>query len=193
NPLLAQAVVRDDSGHTRQLVVPSFGSEAAETDTIGLMDWVHLTRSSSDLAGLKGSPPRRDIRMEEVRQHRTATDCWTVLREKVYNLTAYMPFHPGGAKILMACAGRDGTALFNKYHPWVNSDFLLAKCLVGTLHPDDAAALRLPPQRREDSEARRAARAIRNAEVGLDAHGRVESVDSLEEGEAGAKDGVVAA
>lgn len=71
--------------------------------------------------------------MDEVQRHCTAEDCWTVLHGKVYNLTPYFGFHPGGAKILMACAGRDGTALFQKYHPWVNYEFLLSTCLVGTL------------------------------------------------------------
>ncbi len=30
-------------------------------------------------------------------------------------------------------AGKDGTALFNKYHPWVNVRALLGKCLIGRL------------------------------------------------------------
>lgn len=39
---------------------------------------------------------------------------------QVYNLTPYLQYHPGGADILVKTAGRDGTALFNRYHPWVN-------------------------------------------------------------------------
>eukprot|EP00961_Rhodomonas_salina_P100063 1345855-Rhodomonas_salina.1 len=36
---------------------------------------------------------------------------------------------------------RDGTALFDKYHKWVNIEFIMDKCLVGHLvgegdHPD---------------------------------------------------------
>lgn len=95
------------------------------------MDWVRLTQSGADLAGLDGACPRRDISLDEVGRHRTADDCWTVLQGKVYNLTPYMQFHPGGAAILMAVAGKDGTALFNKHHAWVNAEFMLAKCLVG--------------------------------------------------------------
>ena len=33
---------------------------------------------------------------------------------QVYNLTHYLPYHPGGASILMSVAGKDGTVLFNK-------------------------------------------------------------------------------
>mmetsp|Transcript_9582 Transcript_9582/g.15021 ORF Transcript_9582/g.15021 Transcript_9582/m.15021 type:complete len:82 (-) Transcript_9582:177-422(-) len=30
-------------------------------------------------------------------------------------------------------AGRDGTSLFDKYHQWVNIDFIMEKCLIGYL------------------------------------------------------------
>ena len=46
-----------------------------------------------------------------------------------------MGFHPGGTKFLMMAAGKDGTALFNKYHRWVNADMILKKTLVGRLAP----------------------------------------------------------
>lgn len=35
--------------------------------------------------------------------------------------------------MLLKAAGRDGTSLFMKYHPWVNIDALMEKCLLGTL------------------------------------------------------------
>jgi cytochrome-b5 reductase len=54
---------------------------------------------------------------------------------QVYNITEYLRFHPGGVPLLLAVGGRDGTALFNKYHAWVNYEFLLAKCIVGLLAP----------------------------------------------------------
>jgi cytochrome b involved in lipid metabolism len=34
---------------------------------------------------------------------------------KVYNVTAYLPFHPGGEKEMMRGVGRDGTKLFSTY------------------------------------------------------------------------------
>ncbi|EIE25832.1 cytochrome b5, partial [Coccomyxa subellipsoidea C-169] len=99
------------------------------------MDWLRLSRGSQDLAGRQGQPLRRDITMEEVKAHRTKSDAWTVLRGKVYNITPYINFHPGGADWIMKGAGMDCTALFNKYHAWVNSDMLLEKCLIGQLAP----------------------------------------------------------
>ncbi|KAL1222267.1 Cytochrome b5 domain-containing protein RLF [Cardamine amara subsp. amara] len=97
------------------------------------MDWLKLTRTHPDLAGLKGESNKRRISMDEVKKHRLGDSMWTVLKGRVYNITPYMNFHPGGVDMLIKVAGRDGTSLFNKYHAWVNYDILLEKCLVGFL------------------------------------------------------------
>jgi cytochrome b involved in lipid metabolism len=54
----------------------------------------------------------RQITANEVAQHTTKTDCWTIINGKVYDITSYIPRHPGGGNILSAC-GTDGTAFFN--------------------------------------------------------------------------------
>ena len=38
---------------------------------------------------------------------------------RVYNLTHYTDFHPGGVPELMRAAGKDGTQLFDEV-PWLN-------------------------------------------------------------------------
>ncbi|XP_027924497.1 cytochrome b5 domain-containing protein RLF [Vigna unguiculata] len=97
------------------------------------MDWLKLTRTHPDLAGLKGQSNKRLISMDEVRKHKTEGDMWTVLKGRVYNISPYMKFHPGGVDMLIKAVGKDCTSLFNKYHAWVNAEFLLEKCVVGTL------------------------------------------------------------
>ena len=62
---------------------------------------------------------------------RRGKDAWTVLGGKVYNITPYMPYHPGGELELMKAAGRDGTRLFGEVHPWINWEGMLEGCLVG--------------------------------------------------------------
>ncbi len=62
---------------------------------------------------------------------RKGKDAWTVLGGKVYNITPYAPYHPGGEPELMKAAGRDGTKLFGEVHPWVNWEGMLEPCLVG--------------------------------------------------------------
>jgi cytochrome b involved in lipid metabolism len=98
------------------------------------MDWMRLTKDKSkDLNGLAGAPLRKHIPLSEVQLHSTADDAWTVIHNKVYNMTPYLSFHPGGVDYLIKVAGKDGTALFNKYHPWVNIDFMLQRCMIGHL------------------------------------------------------------
>lgn len=97
------------------------------------MDWLKVTRTHPDLAGLKGQSNKRLIPLSEVKQHQTEDSMWTVLKGRVYNITPYMKFHPGGVDMLMKAVGKDCTALFNKYHAWVNAEFMLEKCLVGIL------------------------------------------------------------
>ncbi|KAI5341917.1 hypothetical protein L3X38_009792 [Prunus dulcis] len=97
------------------------------------MDWLKLTRTHPDLAGLKGQSNKRLISINEVKQHQKGDSMWTVLKGRVYNLSPYMRFHPGGVDMLKKAVGKDCTSLFNKYHAWVNAEFLLEKCLVGTL------------------------------------------------------------
>jgi hypothetical protein len=54
----------------------------------------------------------------------------------VYNLGAYLPFHPGGEGELLRCAGRSGKdveKMFMEVHPWVNWEGMLGACCVGML------------------------------------------------------------
>ncbi len=64
---------------------------------------------------------------------RRGADAWTALNGRVYNISPYLPFHPGGEPELLRCAGRDGSRLFGEVHPWVNYETMLASCLVGIL------------------------------------------------------------
>lgn len=49
--------------------------------------------------------------MSEVAKHASASSCWLVIDGKVYDVTKFIPFHPGGSAILQGC-GKDATRLF---------------------------------------------------------------------------------
>lgn len=73
--------------------------------------------SSSD--GTSPTPvptPDGGITVDEVTQHSTASDCWSIVDGVVYDLTRWIPEHPGGPQVIEAMCGNDGSAAFNDMH-----------------------------------------------------------------------------
>lgn len=99
------------------------------------MDWAKLSSSKTDLAGV--SEIKR-FTPADLAAHSSQQDAYISLRGKVYNMTHYIPYHPGGKFQLMRGAGKDATELFNKTHSWVNADKMLENCLVGYLIPGNS-------------------------------------------------------
>ncbi|KAK1783230.1 hypothetical protein QBC45DRAFT_400043 [Copromyces sp. CBS 386.78] len=98
------------------------------------LDWARLSgHPTADLRGLPKETPylRVTPSMLNKMTGRKGKDAWMVLGGRVYNITPYIPFHPGGEPELLKGAGRDGTKLFGEIHPWVNYEGMLAACLVG--------------------------------------------------------------
>jgi len=76
------------------------------------------------------------LTMDEVAKHNTKEDCWVVLYGKAYDLGKFARVHPGGAKLIYDCAGKDGTALFDPIHPKDIMDKLLKPALtMGVVDP----------------------------------------------------------
>jgi cytochrome b involved in lipid metabolism len=77
--------------------------------------------------------------MLKAQNGRKGCDAWTSYQGKVYNITPYLPFHPGGKGELLRGAGKDSGKLFMEIHPWVNWDAILGECLVGILISENEA------------------------------------------------------
>jgi L-lactate dehydrogenase (cytochrome) len=76
------------------------------------------------------------IPMSEVAKHNTTESAWSVLYGKVYDLTEFMPDHPGGANQVLKYAGKDGTKVFDPLHSRsVLTDMLPAEALLGDVDP----------------------------------------------------------
>ncbi|KAG5636952.1 hypothetical protein H0H81_006300 [Sphagnurus paluster] len=76
------------------------------------LDWANLKTSGTDLRGvdtLMRIPP------SVLKKHNKRDDAWSAFYGKVYNITPYLAFHPGGERELMRVAGRDGTKLFGAH------------------------------------------------------------------------------
>lgn len=56
------------------------------------------------------------ITAAQIAQHKDATSCWTSINGNVYDLTKWIPQHPGGPQAILQLCGTDGSAKFNKQH-----------------------------------------------------------------------------
>ena len=81
-----------------------------------------------------GSGGARSVSSAEVAKHNSEGDLWVIIEGKVYDLTSFLPDHPGGKKAIMLFAGKDATEEFNMLHPPnVLKKYLSPDALVGTL------------------------------------------------------------
>lgn len=86
---------------------------------------------------------------EEVARHCKPGNCWTIFQGRVYDITLYIDFHPGGKRQIMQGAGKDMTELFQQAHPWVSMDGLLGKLCLGPLATKEGSISEAKTQSRE--------------------------------------------
>ena len=128
----ASASRRSGGGSASDTTRPSKRKKVRLAPGFSQMDWIRLNGRAKDMNGLGGAAPR-PVTRRELRKHRSTYDCWMALRGKVYNVTKYLPYHPGGPEELMSVAGKDASREFDKIHNWVSIDCFLSKCYFGDL------------------------------------------------------------
>jgi cytochrome b involved in lipid metabolism len=57
--------------------------------------------------------PTIQLTASEVAKHNNANDCWMIINNKVYDVTAYINSHPGGVAQITSGCGIDATQLFD--------------------------------------------------------------------------------
>lgn len=95
------------------------------------MDWLKRSAKENVTGVARGVNARRVITDDELGRHNTANDCWIALRGKVYNLTEYVEYHPGGREILEESFGKDATEAFDAHHKYVNGAYIMRYAQVG--------------------------------------------------------------
>ncbi|KAJ5773473.1 hypothetical protein N7457_008369 [Penicillium paradoxum] len=100
------------------------------------LDWAARAANPKNQLRGEGLPPgllRVTPSMLKQQHGRKGRDAWTSYHGKVYNISPYAPYHPGGKGELLRGAGKDSAQLFQEIHPWVNWEGILGECLVGIL------------------------------------------------------------
>jgi L-lactate dehydrogenase (cytochrome) len=65
-------------------------------------------------------------------------DLWIVIHGKVYDLTKFLPEHPGGPRIILKYAGQDATDAFDPIHPPDIIDrYLSAEACMGEIDEEE--------------------------------------------------------
>ena len=70
----------------------------------------------------------------QVAKHATAASCWSIVGKSVYDLTKFIPLHPGGPAMIKSLCGKNGTAAFTGQHSGQSTPATtLAKYRIGAL------------------------------------------------------------
>lgn len=57
------------------------------------------------------------IGLQELAKHNSASDCWVVYKNKVYDITSFIPNHPGGeGPIARTCGTTNFESAFQRQH-----------------------------------------------------------------------------
>ena len=100
------------------------GSPAPATDTTG--DVSNGTTTSTSMTHT----------MADVAKHASASSCWSVVDNQVYDLTQWIGEHPGGPEAIMGLCGHDGSTAFHDQHGNAKrQEDILATFKIGALAP----------------------------------------------------------
>lgn len=67
----------------------------------------------------------------DVATHNTQASCWVIVNNKIYDVTAYLPSHPGGINAILPYCGHEATAVFSGHSQ--NANTILAGYYVSDL------------------------------------------------------------
>ena len=107
---------------------PSVSATPTPTQSATPKASVSATPTSSQSATQSSSPSKSatpsasattsltKLTLEEVKKHDSGTSCWSIVYGNVFDLTKWITKHPGGAGVIRAICGKDGTSAFESQH-----------------------------------------------------------------------------
>lgn len=111
---------------------PSPPKSVQSSAVSSILSSVSISSVSSSNTGTQ----QTSFTMEEVAKHSTSSSCYTIVKGNVYDITSYIPYHPGGERNIMKICGSDGSSLFKAQHGGdTRPADELAKLYIGILVP----------------------------------------------------------
>ncbi|MCR4333631.1 MAG: cytochrome b5 domain-containing protein [Patescibacteria group bacterium] len=86
----------------------------ANTETV--MQGDLATTTDPTMTEISTTPVVAGITSAEVAAHGSRESCWSTINGNVYDLTSWIPQHPGGEQAILQLCGTDGSGKFNRQH-----------------------------------------------------------------------------
>lgn len=83
---------------------------------VGVGTLVYVQKQTLPDTGTGATTTDTTITLEEITAHNTRESCWTMINGSAYDLTSWIPNHPGGEQAILQLCGTDGSAKFNGQH-----------------------------------------------------------------------------
>ncbi|KAI3690992.1 hypothetical protein L2E82_49205 [Cichorium intybus] len=114
---------------TEDLIAASFSGSRSDLCSrillqLQLVGIVHLSKMGSEAKVLS---------LEEVSKHHTKDDCWLIISGKVYDITPFLDYHPGGDEVLVLATKKDATEDFEDVGHSQNAKDMLKDYYVGDI------------------------------------------------------------
>ncbi|MEX0596983.1 MAG: cytochrome b5-like heme/steroid binding domain-containing protein [Candidatus Paceibacterota bacterium] len=69
---------------------------------------------NNDNSSTLDSSTEKKYTLSQVAENNNKNSCWTIIAGNIYNITSYVPNHPGGEEEILKICGKDGSSLFAK-------------------------------------------------------------------------------
>jgi cytochrome b involved in lipid metabolism len=111
-----EARIATRNSKTRRIIAMFISVALLVGSVFGIIAIVdHMKKNDIQFSQSQGG--NTPVSLQELQAHNTEDDVWLVLHGDVYDLTSYSERHPGGAAIITDFAGKDGTELYDAFHP----------------------------------------------------------------------------
>jgi nitrate reductase (NAD(P)H) len=114
--------MRDEGVDTEDILHPNFGAPSSSSGKTTTKP--PIAASANSILMINPEIKRR-ITMEELRAHNQEHEPWFAVHGEVYDGTAFLKGHPGGAESITLVAGEDATEDFMAIHSPVSCDKVL--------------------------------------------------------------------
>jgi cytochrome b involved in lipid metabolism len=133
--IFGSLLVSSQSSQASVAIPQATSSQAASHDS--LPD----TTAADDIQNIGVANAEVTYTLAEVATRNTQANCWTVVFDKVYNITSYIKNHPGGASSISKICGKDGTSIFDNKHGGSSSQaIILSTYKIGALYKPPATS-----------------------------------------------------